>query len=82
MQPLSIDNPRPHQRRYAITAATTTVAITASYHHLKPLPAAGRRLLVFLSINSSNLRNPHFLSFSISLIRSYQTRFNNLSPGI
>lgn len=34
MQPLSIDNPRPHQRRYAITAAAATantaVATTAS----------------------------------------------------
>jgi len=28
MQPLSIDNPRPHQCCYAITVATTTVATT------------------------------------------------------
>lgn len=50
MQPLSIDNPRPHQRRYAITtttfssSTTTTTIITTTTvgheHHLKLLPSA------------------------------------------
>lgn len=49
----------PHYRRYY------------HQHHLRPLPAADRRLLAFLSINSSKLHP--FISFYLS----YQTRFNN-----
>lgn len=69
MQPLSIDNPRPHQRCYAITttAITDTTTYQRHYYHRIVVPARSQVassddgddcLLTFLSINSSNLPSP------------------------
>lgn len=78
MQPLSIDNPRPTSAPYAI--ATTT--ITTNIRALPPSPSQAansgddgrrRRLLAFLSINSSNRHVPisvYPLSLSIFLLPS------------
>jgi hypothetical protein len=91
MQPLSIDNPRPHQRRYAIatTTATTRVLVPSP----APSQAAGtddddsHHFLAFLSINSSNLYAPIAFDplllflFLLFLPLAYQSHYDSFDTA-